>query len=163
MEIETPDASTEDMDMGMQVLGLMGENQELNNRVLRLQADFENFKRRTRQEREELLQYANFEFVKKLLPIVDNFQRALEAQDAQEEKFAKGVTMIYKQLVDVLEKEGIKQIECFGNEFDPNLHDAVMHEESEDFEDNTIILELQKGYLYKDKLLRPAMVKVCKK
>ena len=157
------EAVMSDEDAQMQVLALMSENQEFNNRLLRLQADFENFKRRTRTERDDLLKYANFELVQKLLPIVDNFARAIQSNEGQGDKVLQGVTMIYRQLTETLEKEGLNEIETVGKEFDPNLHDAVMQEDSEEFEDNTIMVELQKGYLYKDKLLRPAMVKVCKK
>lgn len=156
---------TEDMsaDMGMQVLGLMGENQELTNQMLRLQADFENFKRRTRQEREELLKYSNMELVKKLLPVIDNFERALDTKDVQAESYAQGMALIYRLFIDTLTKEGLQRMTSEGEEFDPNLHDAVMHEQSDEHDENSIISELQKGYLFKEKLLRPSMVKVCKK
>jgi molecular chaperone GrpE len=150
-------------DLGMQVLGLMGENQELTNQMLRLQADFENFKRRTRQEREELLKYSNMELVSKLLPVLDNFERALETKDAQSESFAQGMALIYRLLIETLGKEGLQPMNSEGAEFDPNMHDAVMHEPSDGHEENAVICELQKGYLFKEKLLRPAMVKVCKK
>lgn len=157
------DAEVTTDDLGMQVLGLMGENQELTNQTLRLQADFENFKRRTRLEREELLKYSNMELVKKLLPVLDNFERALDTKDAQLESYAQGMSLIYRLLTETLNKEGLEPIASVGTEFDPNMHDAVMHEPNDEFDENSIICELQKGYLFKEKLLRPAMVNVCKK
>ena len=160
---DTSNGTEDFFDAEMQVLTLMSENQDLSNRLLRLQADFENFKRRTRAERDELLQYANFELCKKLLPVLDNFERAAGSGEADAEKLMQGITMIFRQFKDILEKEGLKEISCVGEQFNPNLHDAVMQEESAEHEENTVLMELQKGYLFKDKLLRPAMVKVCKK
>lgn len=138
------------------------ENSE--NRYARLQADFDNFKRRTRQEKEELACYASECIVVNLLPVLDNFQRALGAKGSGgAESLLSGIDMIHRQLFDVLVKEGLEPMVSVGEEFDPNRHDAVMYgEANEDFPDGKVMEELQKGYLLKDKVIRPAMVKVAK-
>ena len=99
------------------------------------------------------------EIVEKILPVVDNFERGL-AQAPEEDAFAEGIRMIYKQLMTTLEELGVKQIEAVGKEFDPNLHNAVMHIEDEEAGENTIVEEFQKGYTYKDFVVRHSMVKV---
>ena len=109
------------------------------------------------------LKYKSEEFALELLPIVDNFERALQTEIADEKKgFYDGVAMVYNQVQQVFETQGIKKIEAEGNEFDPNLHHAVMQTEDEDKESNVVVEELQKGYMLKDKVIRPAMVKVNK-
>jgi molecular chaperone GrpE len=133
---------------------------ELNNRLLRLQADFDNFRRRSRQEKEEYFKYANQDLIAALLPVLDNFQRAIAANTNQDDSFAAGVNMIYKQVVEVLTRAGLEQIEAAGALFDPNLHEAVMSVESEEYGANTIIEEHQKGYRLKERVIRPSMVKV---
>jgi len=133
---------------------------ELTNRLLRLQADFDNFRRRSRQEKEDFFKFANQDLISSLLPVLDNFQRAISINTNQKDSFAAGVNMIFKQVVEVLEKEGLTQIEAVGCAFDPNLHEAVMSVESGEHESNIIIEEFQKGYKLKERVIRPSMVKV---
>lgn len=128
----------------------------------RTQADFENFRRRARQEREEILKYGACRLVENMLPVLDNFERALKAEGQDLESFLAGVSLIFRQLQDVLQKEGVKPIEAVGTEFDPTKHEAVMGVESPDHPDNTVVEEVQKGYYLHDKVIRPAMVKVAK-
>jgi molecular chaperone GrpE len=135
---------------------------ENHNRYLRAQADFDNFRRRTLKEKEELAQYASLKLVGQLLPVLDNFQRALQTdgEGAESGSFAKGVDMIYRQLSQVLEAEGLKPMEVVGQPFDPELHQAIMQVESEEYEAGTVVEVIQPGYRLKDKVIRPAMVKV---
>lgn len=138
---------------------LAEENQ---NRYLRAQADFDNFRRRTLKEKEELAQYATSKLVGELLPVLDNFQRALQTsgEAAQSDSFAKGVDMIYRQLFQVLEAEGLKAMEPIGQPFDPEHHQAIMQVETDEYEEGIVVEVMQPGYWLKDKVIRPAMVKV---
>lgn len=140
------------------------EKEDLVNTARRLQAEFENFRRRTRTEKEELVKYAVEGLVAKLLPVVDNFERALQAVEDKAElrSFAEGVEMIFRQFMQVLEQEGLTPVEAVGCQFDPNCHEAVMQVESEDHESNTVLEEFQKGYHLNGRLIRPSMVKVTK-
>ena len=135
---------------------------EYYNRLARAQADFENLKRRTNKEREQLLKYAAEELIIDILPVIDNFQRALESKNKSSEEFVSGVEMIYKQLLDVLKKAGVEEIKSLGEDFDPNKHEAIMQVESEEYPENKIVEVLRKGYILKDKIIRPAVVKVSK-
>lgn len=138
------------------------ELEELNNKLLRLQADFVNFKKRAEKEKESTISYALESFVYSLLPIIDNFQRAMESEEDKEDNFYKGIEMIYQQLIKVLNENGIEEIKCLGEEFDHNFHHAVFMEESEEYEAGKITEVLQRGYKLKDKVIRPSMVKVAK-
>ena len=133
---------------------------EKENRYLRLQADFENFRRRTRQEKEELAAVVTQNLLKDLLPFLDNFERALAAGGNDEGGLRAGVEMMYKQLVEALKKEGLEYIETKGKPFDPNFHQAVMRVEDAEKEDGEIVAELQKGYMVKGRVIRPSMVQV---
>ncbi len=133
---------------------------EKENRYLRLQADFENFRRRTRQEKEELAAVVTQNLLKDLLPFLDNFERALAAENSDAESLRAGVEMMYKQLVEALKKEGLEYIETKDKPFDPNFHQAVMRVEDAEKEDGTIVAELQKGYMAKGRVIRPSMVQV---
>ena len=133
---------------------------EKENRYLRLQADFENFRRRTRQEKEELANLVTQNLLKDLLPFLDNFERALAAEGSEESGLRAGVEMMYKQLVEALKKEGLEYIETKDKPFDPNFHQAVMRVEDAEKEDGTIVAELQKGYIVKGRVIRPSMVQV---
>jgi molecular chaperone GrpE len=141
---------------------LQRQADELNQRYLRAQADFDNFRRRTVKEKEDLAQYASLKLIGQLLPVVDNFQRALQtgSESAESQSFAKGIDMIYRQLWQVLEGEGLKLMEPVGQPFDPEVHQAIMQVESEEYEEGTVVEAVQPGYWLKDKVLRPAMVKV---
>ena len=125
-------------------------------------AEFDNYRKRTDKEKKQNYEIGASDFILKILPVVDNFERGLGAMtDADKESsFAQGIEMIYKQLTKVLEDEGVTVIEAQGKEFDPMLHNAVMQQPSEQYESGIVIQELQKGYKYKDKVLRHSMVMV---
>ena len=135
----------------------LAENAE---RMKRLQADFENFRRRTRQEKEEISNMVIQGFITELLPLVDNFDRAMAAEATDAEKFQQGVEMIYNQLTEILKNKGMEVIDVTDAKFDPNFHQAVMRVQNPDLEDDTIAAELQKGYMVKGKVIRPSMVQV---
>ncbi|MEK4060205.1 MULTISPECIES: nucleotide exchange factor GrpE [Paenibacillus] len=136
--------------------------EEYQGRALRVQADFDNFRRRTQKEKEELAQYATSKLVGELLPVLDNFERALATASAstESEAFGKGVNMIFRQLEGVLKSEGLTAMETVGQPFNPEYHQAIMQVESDEYEEGIVTEEVQKGYLLKDRVLRPAMVKV---
>jgi molecular chaperone GrpE len=135
------------------------EKAELQERLLRGRAEFDNARRRFEQQRSEYLQFAAMESVRDMLPILDDFERALKV-DTTDRDYAKGVELIYQRMADTLKKLGLEPIETAGQKFDPNLHQAVERVETEDAEDQAILGEFQRGYNFKGKLLRPAMVKV---
>lgn len=138
------------------------ELEQTNTRLLRLQADFMNFKKRSEKEKTDTINYALENFVCKLLPILDNFKLAIESETHEENGFYDGVNLIYKQLIDTLNDNGVVEMKALGEEFDPNFHHAVIMEESEEYESGKVIEVLQTGYLLKEKVIRPAMVKVAK-
>lgn len=145
---------------------LAGENEELQDRLLRRQADFENFRRRVERERAEFTEYAAMEAVRALLPILDDFERAVKAKPALEgpaAEYARGVEFIYQRLFDTLKKLGLEPLDSTGRPFDPNIHHAVETVADPSADDHTVIEEFQRGYNFKGKLLRPAMVKVAVK
>ena len=133
---------------------------EKEERALRLQADFENFRRRTSKEKEELSAVIKQEILKDMLPLLDNFERAMAAETKDAEAFQKGVDMIYTQLQEVMKKNGLEPIETEGQKFDPNFHQAVMRVQNDDLEDDDIAQELQKGYMVEGRVIRPSMVQV---
>jgi molecular chaperone GrpE len=139
--------------------GLKVERDELKELLLRRQAEFDNFRKRTEKERSEYLQYAGMELVRDMLPILDDFDRARKVEAGNPE-YAKGVEMIYSRMYDTLKKVGLEPIASEGQQFDPHLHQAVERAETKDAQDGTILSEFQRGYLFKGKLLRPSMVKV---
>jgi molecular chaperone GrpE len=132
-------------------------------RVLRLQADFENFQKRTERERKTNERYACARLVTRLLPVLDNFERAMErdVQQGDGESFRAGVEMIFRQLLEELRKEGLIAVDSIGQPFDPSVHEAVATECRSDLPSQTVTQEMQRGYLMHDRLLRPSMVKVC--
>ncbi len=146
-------ALTEDRDR------LAAEKAELQDRLLRSRAEFDNFRRRAERERSDYLQFAASDLVKNLLPIVDDFERALKVETA-DRNYAKGIELIYQRLADTLKRLGVEPIESLGRKFDPNIHEAVQREQTEEAEDQTVLEEYQRGYNFKGKLLRPAWVKV---
>ena len=139
---------------------LEAELKEKSDRILRLQADFENFRRRTAKEKEELAAVITQNILGDLLPLLDNFERAMAVEQTDGEAFQKGVEMIFTQLREVMEKHGLENIEAEGAPFDPNVHQAVMRVENPDVEDGTVTQVLQKGYQAKGRVIRPAMVQV---
>ena len=144
-----------------QIARLEAEKQESEERLKRLQADFENFRRRTRQEKEELAAVVTQGLLTDMLPLLDNFQRAMAAEAKDIESFKQGVEMIYKQFQDALAKNGLEAIDTTDAKFDPNFHQAISVIESEQ-EANTVVTVLQKGYLVAERVLRPALVIVAK-
>mgnify|MGYP001377245079 CR=1 FL=1 len=165
-EKEAEDASNEDeelVDLQKELDALTEENKKLTDRMLRLQAEYENYKRRTEKEKIAERKYKAQDLAVELLPIIDNFERALQTEVSEENKsFLEGMQMIYQQLQTALESQGIEKIDAVNKEFDPNMHHAVMQVEEEDMESNIVVEELQTGYMLKDKVIRPAMVKVNK-
>ncbi len=144
---------------------LQQKNKELEDKYLRLCAEFDNFRKRTQLEKEEFAKYAAAETVKNLLPLMDSFERAkpsFEKHTEDIEELKKGMALIHKQFEDILEKLGVTKIVAKGTLFDPNLHEAIMQQEAEGVESQTIIEEVQPGFLINDKILRHAMVIVAK-
>jgi molecular chaperone GrpE len=129
------------------------------NRYVRAIADFENFRKRTDREKADFFRYATASVLRDVLPVLDNFDRALD-HAAEGDEFHKGVLLIYKQLYDVLQRNGLKPIDESGVTFDPNIHEAVVREEDDSVPNHTVVAILQKGYFLHDRLLRPALVKV---
>ena len=136
--------------------------EELTDRVKRQMAEFENFRKRTEKEKSTMYEMGARDMIEKILPIIDNFERGLATipEDAKETPFAEGMEKIYKQLQKTMEDAGVKVIEAVGKEFDPNLHNAVMHVEDESLGENVVAEELLKGYTYRDSVVRHSMVKV---
>ncbi|XOQ27508.1 MAG: Protein GrpE [Selenomonas sp.] len=159
-EAETTASEEDAAALKAQVESLKAALEEKDNRVKRLQADFENFRRRTSKEREELANVVTQDLLKSMLPILDNFDRAMAAEQKDNESFQKGVEMIYTQLHETLENAGLELIDTAGQKFDPNFHQAVMRVENPELEDDTIAQELQKGYIVKGRVIRPSMVQV---
>ncbi|WP_277613990.1 nucleotide exchange factor GrpE [Neobacillus muris] len=145
-----------------QIQALNKKLEEADNRYLRLQADFDNFRRRTRLDQEASEKYRAQKLVADLLPVMDNFERALqvETDNEQAKSLLQGMEMVYRSLADALKKEGVEPIETVGKEFNPHQHQAVMQGEDPNYGSNIVIEEFQKGYLLKDRVIRPAMVKV---
>ena len=135
------------------------EKEESDARYLRLMADFQNYKKRVEKEKKDLYSYANEKIIIELLSVLDNFERALE-QETEGDGFKEGMEMIFKQLGDVLEKSGLAEIAALGEDFDPNFHNAVMTEETEEYESGKVSGVMQKGYTLNGKVIRPSMVKV---
>ena len=151
---DQPDAALE---------ALQREKEELRDRLLRTAAEFDNFRKRVERERRDLLESAATDVLLDLLPIVDNFERALQAPAPPEaDAFRKGIELIHKQTHDLLRKRGVTAIETVGADFDPRFHQAVVQEVSDEHREGEVMQELQRGYMLGDKLLRPAMVKVAK-
>ncbi|HLR66503.1 nucleotide exchange factor GrpE [Virgibacillus alimentarius] len=150
-------------DLKKEIARLQKENEDIYGQMLRVQAEFDNFKKRSQKEKEASLKYKSQDIVNELLPAIDNFERALQVEvtDATA-SLIEGITMVYNQLKEALKSQGVEEIEAVGKEFDPNLHHGVMQVEEEEFESNIIVEELQKGYILKDRVIRPAMVKVNK-
>lgn len=138
------------------------EIEELKDRLVRQMAEFDNYRKRTDKEKKQNYEIGASDFILKILPVVDNFERGLQGLTEEEkaDPFVEGVDKIYKQLMTTLEGIGVKPIEAVGQEFDPDFHNAVMHVEDEAFGENTIAEEFQKGYTYRDSVVRHSMVKV---
>jgi molecular chaperone GrpE len=138
---------------------LAAEKSALSDRLIRFQAEFDNFRKRVDRERMEMLEYASVEAVRSMLPIADDLERALKVESA-DKVYARGMEMVYQRLDEALKKLGLEPLTTEGERFDPNLHHAVTKIQSDEYEDGAILEEYQKGYNFKGRLLRPAMVKV---
>ena len=136
--------------------------EELTDRVQRQMAEFDNFRKRTEKEKAAMFETGAKSVIEKILPTIDNFERGLGGltDEQKEDPFVQGIEKVYKQLLTTLENIGVKPIEAVGKPFDPNFHNAVMHVEDEETEENTVVEEFQKGYLYRDSVVRHSMVKV---
>ncbi|MBE6093657.1 MAG: nucleotide exchange factor GrpE [Selenomonas ruminantium] len=158
-ETEAENQESQD-EAAVQLEKLTADLKEKEDRILRLQADFENFRRRTSKEKEELSAVVTQGMLKDMLPLLDNFERAMAAEAKDGEAFQKGVEMIFTQFTEILKKNGLEHIEVEGQKFDPNFHQAVMRVQNADMEDDDIAQELQKGYMVKGRVIRPSMVQV---
>lgn len=135
------------------------EEEALNVQYMRLMADFQNYRKRVEKEKSDIYAYANEKIVSQLLDVIDNFERALDVETA-DEGFAEGMKLIFKQFMDVLEKSGLEEISALGEDFDPNFHNAIMMEDNPEFESGKVTFVMQKGYILNKKVIRPSMVKV---
>ncbi len=161
-EAESADENAESAEDKPSEAEKKAEEQE-SERYMRLMAEFQNFKRRAAREKSDIHAYANEKIIGELLPVLDNFERALDTKSDDVEGYAKGMQLIFTQLKTALEHAGLEEIPAMGEEFDPNVHNAVMTEDSEEIEDNHISKVLQKGYKLHDKVIRPSMVAVVRK
>ena len=136
--------------------------EELTDRLTRQMAEFDNFRKRTEREKSQMYEIGAKDIIEKILPVIDNFERGLAAvpEESKEDPFVEGMEKIYKQIMTTLEGVGVKPIEAVGQPFDPNFHNAVMHIDDESLGENTIAMELQKGYTYRDTVVRHSMVQV---
>ena len=138
---------------------LAREKADLQDRVLRLQAEFDNFRKRSERDRADFSQYAGMETIREILPVLDNFDIAIKTE-TQDKHYSKGIELIHQKMVDSLKKLGLEPIETAGQAFDPHIHQAIEQVPTSDAADNQILSEFQRGYRFKGKLLRPSMVKV---
>lgn len=168
-EEEEPDEEDEDKKSGKKLFGKKNKKdkkdekiEELTDRLTRQMAEFDNFRKRTEKEKSAMYEIGAKDIIEKILPVVDNFERGLGAvtEEQKEDSFVSGMEMIYKQIMTTLDSVGVKAIEAVGNEFDPDFHNAVMHVEDEEVGENIVVEEFQKGYTYRDTVVRHSMVKV---
>ena len=139
------------------------EIEELKDRLIRLQAEFANYKKRTTKEKQDIVTYASEGLITELLPVLDNFERALDTEvDENTKSIYQGVEMVYNQFAETLTNNGLEEIECLNDKFDHNCHHAVTQQESDEHEEDTVIQVLAKGYKYKDKVIRPSIVMTSK-
>ena len=159
MEEENKNENIEKAD---EIINLKQELDDKEDRLKRLMAEFDNFRKRTDKEKSAMYEIGAKDIIEKLLPVVDNFERGFTtvAEEDKEDAFVTGMEMVYKQMMTMLESAGVKPIEAVGCEFNPDLHNAVMHIEDETIGDNIIVEEFQKGYTYRDSVVRYSMVKV---
>lgn len=136
--------------------------EELNDRLMRNLAEFENFRNRSEKEKSMMFEIGAKSVIEKMLPVVDNLERGFDglSEEEKESPFVKGIEAVYKQMMTAFDEMGVKPIEAVGQEFDPNLHNAVMHDEDDSDQTNVVVEEFQKGYMYKDSVVRHSMVKV---
>jgi len=166
---DSKESDTEEKKSGKKLFGKKDKKdkkdekiEELTDRLTRQMAEFDNFRKRTEKEKSQMYEVGAKDIIEKILPVVDNFERGLDAvkEEDKEDPFIQGMEKVYKQLMTTLEGIEVKPIEAVGQEFDPNLHNAVMHVEDENLGENIIAEEFQKGYMYRDSVVRHSMVKV---
>ncbi|SDI34440.1 nucleotide exchange factor GrpE [Natribacillus halophilus] len=161
---DSPSASTEEnedvSEHEEELQKLQAELEEWKGKAKRVQADYDNFRKRTRAEKETATQFRSQSLMEALLPVLDSFKRAFASDTGEAEDLYKGMEMVHRQFVEALESEGLEEIKTEGEIFDPNVHQAVMQVEEEGFESNQIVEELQRGYKLNSRVIRPAMVKV---
>lgn len=164
MENQSHEEKTDIENDDKELESLKSELEDYKNRYMRLSADFQNYKRRIEKEKNDIYKFGSEKIVVDILPIIDNFERAIDSSENNEESngLLDGIQMIFKQLIEVLNKHGVEEIEAIQKEFDPNLHHAVMQEECEGVDNNIVTQVLQKGYMLNSKVIRPSMVKVSK-
>ena len=161
---EAADAPPVETEISDAIAELQQEKSELQNRNLRLQAEFDNFRKRTEREKMEFAEYAGEQTVRALVPVLDDFDRALKAASADvPEEFLRGIELIYNRFLETLKKQGLEPMETEGAQFDPHQHQAIQRLETDEHEDGTVVQEFQRGYNFRGKLLRPAMVQVAVK
>lgn len=160
--VETPEGQVEEEGLASQLTKVREEARDIEDRMLRLAAEFENYKKRMQRERETMMKYAEENILKELLPTIDNLERAIEQGQKSEDAAAllEGVEMTYNGLLSALEKFGLTPLSGVGEEFDPNFHEALAMEPSDEVPANVILQEYQKGYMFKDRLIRAAKVVV---
>ncbi len=157
---EKPDVNLEEAANELDEIEGSDELEAEKDRYIRLLADYENFRKRTEKEKQSLFGDATAKCIEQILPVMDNFERAMEAPCSDEE-YHKGMKMIFEQFRNFLEKQGVAEIDALGKPFDPNIHQAIKREEAtEEFPENTVCEVFQKGYMLKERLIRPAMVAV---
>jgi molecular chaperone GrpE len=150
-------------DLRAKIEQLVADAKEASNRYLRLAADFDNYKKRVRQEQSETIQRANVDLIGKLLPVVDNFHRVIEsAPTGVDDAWLQGIKLTLQQLDELLVSQGVSPIESIGTPFDPTLHEAIGHEESNEQPEDTVVSEVRKGYRLHDRVVRPALVRVAR-
>jgi molecular chaperone GrpE len=150
-------------DLRAKIEQLEADAKEASNRYLRLAADFDNYKKRVRQDQSEMVQHANADLIGKLLPVVDNFHRVIESAPAGvDDAWLKGIQLSLQQLDELLASQGVSPIESIGKPFDPTLHEAIGHEESDEHAEDTVVSEVRKGYRLHDRVVRPALVRVAR-
>jgi len=158
-----PASQPEVAELKARIAELETSAEEASNRFLRLAADFDNYKKRARQDQFDTINYASATVVERLLPVLDDFQRALDhAPDDVDEGWLKGLRLTYQKLQEILSAQGVEAIEAVGSAFDPKLHEAVGSEESSEHPEDTVVLELRRGYRLRDRVIRPALVKVAR-
>ena len=164
---EPPESEQSDPTVALyqgKIAELESELAETRDKYLRLAADFDNFKKRTRQEQMETIQHASSELIARLLPVLDDLQSVLEHQPGGvDESWAKGLELSVRKLEDALGTHGLRPIESVGSHFDPKMHEAVGHEESTEYPEDTVVSELRRGYRIRDRVVRPALVKVSRR
>ena len=161
---ETQESDQDISRMQQELEEARSENSAAADMMLRLAAEMDNYKKRVAKERESLIKFGSQGIVQELLPILDNFERAIESADklSDFDSFLEGVGMIFKQMYDALERKGVRRIDAVGETFDPNIHEAVLQVASQEYPENIVVEELQKGYMLHDRVIRPSMVAVSK-